>query len=108
MSSNEDSEPGLPGLRSIRKALGLTVKSLALEVDVTPKWLSQIEAGADCTQKLLRRLSAYLCCSVADLFASPTPARLAEIRAAYLQRQSDHARAEAADLARAEQEQGAA
>lgn len=97
---------GLPGSRSIREFLDLTQQKAAKEAGLHPHHLNSIECGRrDCTQALQRKIASALCCSVADLFGQPTPARLAEIRAAYLRRQADHAEAEAARMA---EEQGAA
>lgn len=97
---------GLPGLRLVRKAIGLTqdeVSKVAAGFSEGLKGphhqsINAIECGRkDCTQAMQRRIALALCCDLADLLSVPSEARLASIKAAYSKRQAelDQAKAEA-------------
>jgi predicted transcriptional regulator len=87
---------GLVGLRHLRHALELTQSAVAKSAGCSEVQIRHVETGwRDCTQAFQRRLASALCCEVVDLLATPTPQRLAEIRADYTQRVADQARAEA-------------
>ncbi len=95
---------GIPVLEIIRKHLGLSRPKLAKAAGISGEFVRQLEGGiSDCAQHVLRSLAAALACEVADFFTKPNKARLKQIKIAYLKLQADHARAEAADLAKSEQ-----
>ena len=84
---------GLLYLRTIRESSGLTTIELAARSGYAPDFIRRIETGVkDCSQEAQRAISNVLACTPADLLQEPTPARLAEIRAAYTQRVADAAR----------------
>lgn len=89
---------GLPGFRVIREFLGLGIAQIALAVGLNRTHVHKIQAGAcDCTLATLYKFEHLMCCTADDFLSEelPTPARLAEIRAAYLEREAARARAEA-------------
>ena len=98
MSFSESNSTGLPGLKRIRESLGMMGVEVARLSGVTAQWISQLETqSSDCTDNLKRKIGEALCCTPADLLSTPTPQRLAEIKAAYTQRVAEQA---AADLAK--------
>lgn len=91
-----DSSITAPGLPVVRAHLSLTLKTLAKESDLSLQFIHNMESGRqDCLTGTLRKLAGALCCTADDLLEVPTAARLAEIRAAYHQREADRAREEA-------------
>lgn len=59
---------GLPGLKAVRMAVGLTQEQLAFSPGCNKVHLGQIELGKrDCTQAVQRQLADRLCCTVIDL-----------------------------------------
>ncbi len=105
---NTPLQKGLPGLRAIREALGLSQKEVAEKVHCTPDFIRFIETGrSDCRQDLHRQLAQALCCKVVELFEAPAPERLAEIKDAFEIRKGLEAAARQAQR-QAEQEKGVA
>ena len=101
MLYEDDSTKGLPGLKPIRCAVGLTQEKLASQIDLAKAHLGQIELGnTDCLQATQRSLAAQLCCKVSDLHDSPTEARLAQIKAAFDTRKAAESQATADALAK--------
>lgn len=85
MLSKNESNKGLPGLRAIRLAVGLTQEKLAKLIEIAKSHLGQIELGkVDCLQATQRGLAFHLTCEVADLHTRDISAvRLSEIRDAH-------------------------
>lgn len=90
---------GLPGLRALREAFGISSEELCKLVDVSYQHLSRIQRGSqDCSLDLLDKLCLTLECTSDELRNAPTPERLAEIRIAHLKRDLYNAEAELAKL----------
>lgn len=88
----------LHNIRIIRNSLGLSIQEVADGTGCHRETLARIELGKqDCTASLLRSIAVYLCCTADEVLqAEPlTASRLAEIKAAYYQREADRAREEA-------------
>ena len=97
MLDKNNSTKGLPGLKMVRNAVGLTQEQLAFE-GCCKVHLGQIELGnRDTTQATQRRLADLLSCKVADLVDIPTPARLQEIKDAFEVRKAKEVLARQAD-----------
>lgn len=81
----------LVGLRVIREYLGIDRASVASQLGVLPYQVYRMESQSSGTRQLVP-LADFLACSIDDLFAVPSDKRLAEIRAAWLQREADLAK----------------
>lgn len=80
----------------IREAIGLSKADLARILEVAPFAVGAWESGLrNARADNVRGLAEALSCTTDDLWSIPTGARLAEIRAAYHQREADRAREEA-------------
>ena len=90
----------LSGLRPIRESLGISASSLAhlsgIHV-VNVRQIENVRRGVSVAS--LRRLADSLSCTTDDLFSQPSPQRLLEIRAAFLEREAARARAAAQEVA---------
>lgn len=94
--SSEKTSSLLPGLPVVRMALGLTQAALAESVGVSGFTVSTWESGGrDARGVHIKALASTMACSTDDLYGEPSAKRLAEIRAAYHQREADRAREEA-------------
>ena len=93
MESTEKHSRGLPGLRYIRQALGITtIQSLARIVNIYWGHIGKIERGMiGCSLESLRTMTKALCCSADDLINIPSEERLLEVKANYLRRAADQA-----------------
>lgn len=97
MLVENNSTKGLPGLKLVRNAVGLTQEQLAFK-GCCKVHLGQIELGnRDTTQETQRRLADLLSCKVADLVDTPTSERLQEIKNAYEVRNAQEVLARQAD-----------
>lgn len=77
-------------------ALGLTQSALADAIGVSGFTVSTWESGGrDARGVHVKALATELACGTDDLYSEPSAKRLAEIRAAYHQREADRAREEA-------------
>ncbi len=75
---------GLPGLKAVRTALGLTQAEIAESIGSSPVTISQLEIGnKDCSQAFQRRLAEALCCSITDLVEESGEKRLDVIKNAF-------------------------
>lgn len=103
-SAENNSDFGLPGVRHIRQVVGLTQDELSEKLNITTRWLSDVENGKrDCGMALQRRIAKVLCCELADLFRRPTKDRLSILAAKYTSEAG-----KAADAFLASKEAGAA
>lgn len=92
--------PCLPGVDPICEAYGLSFNELSKRAHVHVRNLYRLrEENADFTGRTLAALKSALCCTAEDLTEVPTPARVLELKAAFLQREADRAQAEAERVA---------
>lgn len=101
MSEETSTACALPGVELVRISNDLTQRDLALRVralggKMQESTVSSVETGARGTSlRNVGFMAQVMCCRTDDLFGRPGPARLAAIRADFLQGEADRAREEA-------------
>lgn len=88
------------GIKTVREALGVTLEQLGAAVERSKHHVQQVETGYRLPAlELVDRMATYYCCRFEDLRQPAAPARLEEIRAAFLRKQADLAEKRAQELA---------
>lgn len=93
--------PVLPGLQEIRYELRFSQADMAKMIGTSEEFLRRLESGAqDCLVGRVKQIATKLQAEglpvkMTDLTDTPTPGRLATLRAAYLRKQAAEADAKA-------------